>query len=94
MDVFPDFGGEGGDGQLRAIVGALLMFVLLTAVLMLIVSAIVWTIAAAHGNYRRRPFHNNPWMEVPRPVQRRGALLALHLPWFTKGLDAAWKSWH
>ena len=52
MDVFPDFGGVGGAGQLRAIVGALLMFVLIVAVLMLIVSAIVWAIAAAHGNYQ------------------------------------------
>ncbi|WP_435159322.1 DUF6112 family protein [Amycolatopsis sacchari] len=52
MDVFPDFGGVGGTGQLRAIVGALLMFVLIVAVLMLIVSAIVWAIASAHGNYQ------------------------------------------
>lgn len=52
MDVFPDFGGVGGDGQLRTIVGALLMFVLITAVLMLIVSGIVWAIASAHGNYQ------------------------------------------
>ena len=52
MDVFPDFGGVGGAGQLRAIVGALLMFVLIVAVLMLIVSAIVWASASAHGNYQ------------------------------------------
>ena len=35
MDVFPDFGGVGGAADLRSIVGALLMFVLVTAVLML-----------------------------------------------------------
>ena len=29
MDVFPDFGGDGGASDLRAIVGALLMFVLI-----------------------------------------------------------------
>ena len=52
MDVFPDFGGVGGAADLRAIVGALLMFVLVTAVLMLIVCAIVWAIASAHGNYQ------------------------------------------
>lgn len=52
MDVFPDFDGLGGAGQLRAIVGALLMFVLIFAVLMLILSAIVWAIASAHGNYQ------------------------------------------
>ena len=33
MDVFPDFGGVGGAAELRSIVGALLMFVLVTAVL-------------------------------------------------------------
>jgi hypothetical protein len=52
MDVFPDFGGVGGATELRSIVGALLMFVLVTAVLMLIVCAIVWAVASAHGNYQ------------------------------------------
>ena len=47
MGVFPDFNGLGGIGDLRAVVGALLTFVLIVAVLMLIVSAIVWAI---HGN--------------------------------------------
>ena len=51
MDVFPDFGGVGADSELRAVIGALLMFVLIIAVLMLIVSAICWAVAAAHGNY-------------------------------------------
>ncbi len=51
MDVFPDFGGVGGAAELRSTVGALLMFVLVTAVLMLIVCAIVWAIASAHGNH-------------------------------------------
>ncbi len=52
MDVFPDFGGVGGASELRSIVGALLMFVLIIAVLMLIVCAIVWAVASAHGNYQ------------------------------------------
>lgn len=52
MDVFPDFGGVGGAAELQSIVGALLMFVLITAVLMLIVCAIVWAIGAASGNYQ------------------------------------------
>lgn len=52
MDVFPDFGGVGGSGELRSIVGALLMFVLIIAVLMLIVCATVWAVASAHGNYQ------------------------------------------
>lgn len=52
MDVFPDFGGVGAAADLRAIVGALLMFVLVTAVLMLIVCAIIWAIASSSGNYQ------------------------------------------
>ena len=39
MGVFPDFGGVGATGDLRTVIGALLMFVLIIAVLMLIVSA-------------------------------------------------------
>ena len=50
MDVFPDFGGVGADNELRAVIGALLMFVLIIAVLMLIVSAIIWAIASSTGN--------------------------------------------
>ena len=50
MGVFPDFDGLGGIGDLRAVVGALLTFVLIVAVLMLIVSAIVWAIASSTGN--------------------------------------------
>ncbi len=52
MDVFPDFGGVGGAADLREVVGALLMFVLVTAVLMLIVCAIIWAISGASGNYQ------------------------------------------
>ena len=50
MDVFPDFEGLSGIGDLREVVGALLTFVLITAVLMLIVSAIIWAIATSTGN--------------------------------------------
>ena len=49
--VFPDFGGVGAADDLRSIVGALLMFVLIIAVLMLIVSAIIWAVSASSGNY-------------------------------------------
>ncbi|MBW1640036.1 hypothetical protein G3H63_13270 [Microbacterium resistens] len=52
MDVFPDFGSVGDTASLREIVGALLMFVLVTAVLMLIVCAITWAIASSNGNYQ------------------------------------------
>ena len=50
MDVFPDFGGVGAADDLRTVIGALLMFVLIIAVLMLIVSAIIWAIASSTGN--------------------------------------------
>jgi hypothetical protein len=50
LDVFPDFGAVGGAAELRSIVGALLMFVLIFAVLMLVVCAIVWTISSSSGN--------------------------------------------
>ena len=50
MDVFPDFGGVGAAADLRTVIGALLMFVLIIAVLMLIVSAIVWAISSSTGN--------------------------------------------
>lgn len=52
MDVFPNFGAVGGADQLRTIVGALLMLVLVIAVLMLIVCTIVWAVASATGNYQ------------------------------------------
>ncbi|WP_022883677.1 DUF6112 family protein [Glaciibacter superstes] len=51
MNVFPDFGGVGAAGDLRSVIGALLMFVLVIAVLMLIVSAITWAIASPNGNH-------------------------------------------
>ncbi len=52
MDVFPNFDGVGAAAELQSIVGALLMFVVVTAVLMLIVCAIVWAIASSSGNYQ------------------------------------------
>lgn len=51
-NVFPDFGAVGGSGQLNQIVGALLTYGLLTAVLMLIASAIAWAIATANGSWQ------------------------------------------
>ncbi|QQM67949.1 DUF6112 family protein [Actinomyces weissii] len=51
MNVFPGFDGLSGIGGLRVVAGALLAFVLIVAVLLLIVSAITWAIAAVHGNY-------------------------------------------
>lgn len=51
MDVFPDFDGLGGIGDLKQVIGALLTIVLLVAVLMVIVSAICWAVGASHGNH-------------------------------------------
>lgn len=50
MDVFPDFGGLGGIGDLKIVIGAMLTIILVVAVLMVIVSAILWTIASSTGN--------------------------------------------
>ncbi len=49
--VGPDLGAVGGSGDLRAIVGALLTYGLIVAVLMLIVSATAWAIASSSGSW-------------------------------------------
>ena len=50
--VGPDFGAVGGPSQLRAIVGALLTYGLVVAVLMVIVCAASWAIGSAHGSWQ------------------------------------------
>lgn len=50
MNVFPDFGGLGGIGDLKVAIGAALTIILIVAVLMIIISAIVWAIATSIGN--------------------------------------------
>ena len=80
MDVFPDFDGLGGIGDLRAVIGALLTFVLIVAVLMLIVSAIVWAIAAANGNH------------AIASKRRTGVLVALGAAVLAGG-GVAWMNW-
>ena len=50
MEVFPDFDGLGGIGDLKQVIGALLTIVLIVAVLMVIVSSICWAFGASHGN--------------------------------------------
>jgi len=47
--VGPDFGAVGGSSELRRIVGALLTYVLITAVLMVTICAVTWAIGSAHG---------------------------------------------
>ena len=50
-DVGPNFGAVGGAGDLRAIVGALLTYGLIIAVLMLVISASTWAIASSSGSW-------------------------------------------
>lgn len=50
MNVFPDFGSMSGIGDLKAVIGAVLTIILIVAVLMVIVSSIVWAIATSTGN--------------------------------------------
>ena len=51
IDIDPNGTGLPGIEQLRIIVGAVMTVGLILSVLALIVSAIVWAIATAHGNY-------------------------------------------
>lgn len=49
-NVYPDLGGVGGQSTLVSIVGALLTITLIVAVLMMIISGIVWAVSSATGN--------------------------------------------
>jgi hypothetical protein len=50
--VGPDFGAVGGSSQLRAIVGALLTYSLITAVLMIVICSATWAIGSAQGSWQ------------------------------------------
>lgn len=50
--VGPDFGAVGGSSQLRAIVGALLTYGLITAVLMIVICSATWAIGSAQGSWQ------------------------------------------
>lgn len=50
--VGPDFGAVGGSGDLRRVIGALMTYGLIIAVLMLIVSSATWAIGSASGNWQ------------------------------------------
>lgn len=52
MDIFPDFGAVGGAAELESIAGALLTFVLIVAVLMMIISGVIWALASANGHFQ------------------------------------------
>ena len=51
MGVGPNFGAVGGAGDLRTIVGALLTYGLIIAVLMLVIAATTWAIASSSGSW-------------------------------------------
>ncbi|WP_121258602.1 DUF6112 family protein [Nocardioides ferulae] len=51
-NVGPDFGAVRGAGDLRLIVGALLTYSLIIAVLMVVVSAAAWAIASSSGSWQ------------------------------------------
>ena len=50
MNVFPDFDSMSSIGDLKVVIGAMLTIILIVAVLMIIVSAIIWAISTSSGN--------------------------------------------
>ncbi|WP_231123826.1 DUF6112 family protein [Nocardioides sambongensis] len=52
LDIRPNLDAVYGSPELREIVGALLTFGLLIAVLMLIICASTWAVASAHGSWQ------------------------------------------
>lgn len=50
--VGPDFGAVGGSGDLRAMVGALLTYGLIIAVLMVITCGATWAISSSNGSWQ------------------------------------------
>ena len=58
-NIYPDLSGVGGRSTLISIVGALLTFVLIVAVLMIIISGIVWAVSSSTGNAQAAPSATN-----------------------------------
>lgn len=50
--VAPDFGAVNGSDHLKLIIGALLTYGLIFAVLMLITSAVTWALASSNGGWQ------------------------------------------
>ena len=80
MDVFPNFDGLSGIGDLKTVIGAALTIVLVIAVLMIIVSASIWAIASSTGNTR------------VATKARAGILVALGAA-VLAGAGVAWINW-
>jgi hypothetical protein len=49
--VLPDFGAVGGAGRLRSVIGALLTYGLIIAVLMLVICSAAWALASHSGSW-------------------------------------------
>jgi hypothetical protein len=78
--VSPDFGAVGGSSHLRAIVGALLTYGLIVAVLMVVVCAATWAISSTQGSW-----HTTSKAKVGLFVALVGAALT--------GGALAWTNW-
>lgn len=78
--IGPDFGAVGGSAQLRQIVGALLTFGLITAILMVVVCAAMWAVASSTGS----------WQAASKA--KAGVLVALAGAVLT-GCALAWANW-
>ena len=78
--VGPNFGAVGDSSQLRAIVGALLTYGLITAVLMIVVCAATWALSSSSGSW-----HSAAKAKVGLFVAVGGAALT--------GAALAWASW-
>lgn len=79
-NVGPNFSAVGGSGELRSIVGALLTYGLIVAVLVLIVSGATWAIASGSGSW-----HTAQKAKVGCLVALGGAALT--------GAALAWANW-
>ena len=80
INIDPNTNGLPGINQLRTIVGAVMTIGLILSVLALIVSAIVWAIAAANGNH------------AIASKGRTGVLVALGAAVLAGG-GVAWMNW-
>jgi len=78
--VAPDFDAIGGSDGLRSVVGALLTYVLIVAILMLVICAATWALAASSGSW-----HTAQKAKVGLLVALGGATLT--------GAALAWANW-
>ena len=88
MDVFPDFGATASAADLPQVIGALLMFVLVIAVLMLVVCAITWAPAGPTPGAPAAPQGTNK----PATRARPGLLVAIGTA-VLAGAGVAWLNW-